>query len=88
MALKVCQAIGGMEAVEQLIDLAAIATVADIVMLTGENRSIVRLGMRKADDTQRRGLRALKLLAQTKERMTAEDISFRIGPRINAAGRL
>ena len=88
VALKLCQALGGMAAVEELIDLAAIATVADVVMLTDENRAIVRLGLRKADHTRRSGLRMLMLLAQVKERMTSEDISFRIAPRINSGGRL
>ena len=88
VALKLSQALGGMEAVRELIDLAAIATVADMVMLTEENRAIVRLGLKQADHTVRPGLRMLKLLAQVKERMTSEDVSFRIGPRINAGGRL
>lgn len=71
VALKLSQALGGMDAVHELIDLAAIATVADVVMLVGENRAIVRLGLEKADSTQRSGLRMLKLLAQVKEHMTS-----------------
>lgn len=70
------------------IDLAAIATIADMVMLTQENRSIVRLGLQQAARTCRAGLRELMKLSSVSDTITTEDVSFRIAPRINAGGRL
>lgn len=68
----------------------AIGTVADVAQLTGENRSIVALGLRDLPKATNPGLRALMEVAGfTGERgMTAYDVGFRIGPRINAAGRM
>ena len=75
-----------------LLKLVAIATVADSVPLTGENRAIVALGLRALKDQRQSGLRALFDLAgvSTDEERgpSATDIAFRIAPRINAAGRM
>ncbi len=72
-----------------LLDLAVIGTVADIVPLQDENRAIVRFGLEILRRTKRPGLRTL-LAATVREgnSLTAEDIAFRIVPRINAAGRI
>jgi len=71
--------------------LLAIATVADAVPLTGENRAIVALGLEALRDPVSPGLRALLEVARldpAKKRLSATDVGFRLGPRINAAGRM
>lgn len=74
---------------EQFLDLVALGTVADIVPLLGENRALVRHGLETLRQTARPGLRALISAAGvTPERLGAQDIAFRLGPRLNAAGRL
>ncbi|MGN0643186.1 MAG: single-stranded-DNA-specific exonuclease RecJ [Huintestinicola sp.] len=75
-------------ALEQYSDLAAIATVADIVPLTGENREIVRYGLHYLENTENFGLRALMERAGAKPPYTASSAAFLIAPRINAAGRI
>ena len=88
VALKICQAMRGMESVMKKMEIAALATVADIVPLTDENRVIVREGMARMEYTDRPGLRALAENARISFPMHADDIAFRLGPRLNAAGRL
>lgn len=70
--------------------LLAIATVADAVPLTGENRVIASLGLRALRRPAQPGLRALMELAgiDLSRPVSAMDVGFRIGPRINAAGRM
>lgn len=77
-------------AVEKYLDLVALGTVADVVALVGENRVFVQKGLRVIHTTTRPGLRALIAASGIvkPELVTAEDIGFRLGPRINAAGRL
>ncbi len=88
VALKICQELLGREGMESRLEIAALATVADIVPLTDENRVIVREGMRRMERTARPGLRALMENAKISFPMHADDIGFRLGPRLNAAGRL
>lgn len=73
---------------KSVLDLVAVATISDIVPLVEENRLIVRHGLRKLENSVRPGLRALLKLAGTEGRLTSSDIGFRIGPRLNAAGRM
>lgn len=74
---------------KQLLDLVALATVADVVPLTGANRVFVRHGLEMLTAAQRPGVRALKEVSQLAGgRVTASHVGFRLGPRINAAGRL
>lgn len=70
--------------------LLAIATIADAVPLTGENRVIAALGLEALRQPAQSGLRTLMELAgiDLSRPVTATDIGFRIGPRINAAGRM
>jgi single-stranded-DNA-specific exonuclease len=72
------------------LDLVALGTIADLVPLTGENRILARHGLRILEQTQRAGLQALMEVAGVKpgQSITPTDISFRLGPRINASGRL
>lgn len=75
---------------EDLLDLAAVGTVADLVPLnSAENRALVKRGLRVLNRALRPGLRALGEVAKLKiGSVNAMDIGFGIGPRINAAGRL
>ena len=71
------------------LDLVALATVADVVPLQGENRRLVRAGLRVLAGTRKVGLRALMDVARVDPSGLDEAaIGFRLGPRLNAAGRL
>ena len=71
------------------LDLVALATVADVVPLLGENRRLVRAGLRALASTRKPGLRALMDVARVDpSTVDAGAIGFRLGPRLNAAGRL
>ena len=81
----------GLEAkVPGFLKVVAIGTVADVAQLTGENRAIVALGLRDLQSATNPGLRALMEVAGCGDGagMRAFDIGFRLGPRINAAGRM
>ena len=73
---------------ESLLDLVALATVADVVPLRDENRNFVREGLTQLSRGARCGVRALKQVAGVTRDCTAETIAFKLAPRINAAGRL
>lgn len=70
------------------LDLVALGTVADIVPLHDENRILVQRGAVEIARTRRPGLRKLMEVAAVRPPIMAEDIAFRLGPRLNAAGRL
>lgn len=72
-----------------LLDLVALGTVADLAPLVGENRFLVRRGLRQMRETTRQGLFSLAAVAELNlPKVNATDIGFRLGPRLNAAGRL
>ena len=73
---------------KELLDLVALATVSDLAPLKGENRILVRHGLRQMAATRHVGLRALMEVARVKGTPTSTDCGFRLGPRLNAAGRL
>ncbi len=74
---------------ESALDLVALGTVADLVPLTGENRWLVRQGLAQIRQPQRQGLLSLIGASGMKpQRVTAGDIGFMLGPRLNAAGRM
>lgn len=74
---------------EDLLDLAALGTVADVVPLVDENRILVKHGLGKVNRTKNPGLRALLELTKIKDKkITPFHVGFILGPRINAAGRM
>ncbi len=73
---------------KSFLDLAALATVADLVPLAGENRLLVRHGLQRLAVTNWPGLRALIEVSSLSPPYRASDVGFRLGPRLNAAGRL
>jgi single-stranded-DNA-specific exonuclease len=88
VAWKLCCALRGEEVAEDL-DLVALATVADVVPLIGENRCLVRKGLAEIRRARRPGIKALLEAAKCDpERLDESDLGFRLAPRINAAGRL
>jgi single-stranded-DNA-specific exonuclease len=70
------------------LDLVALGTVADLVPLVDENRLLVRRGLEALAQTPRHGLRALKQIAGVEGLVQTHHVGFRLGPRLNAAGRL
>ena len=89
VALKLSQALLGREAAMEFSDIAALATVADIVPLTGENRVITRLGLDRMNRVTRPGFKALQEVSGMEGKpFTSGALGFQIGPRLNAAGRL
>jgi single-stranded-DNA-specific exonuclease len=90
LGLALAQSMTGSDSfVWHLVDLAAIATVADLVPLSGENRVIVKLGLRVLRTTRWPGLIALiKESGLANKTIRAGQVAFTLGPRINAVGRV
>ena len=88
VAYKLVAALGAGTADEDL-DMVALATVADLVPLTGENRRLVRQGLAALSSTGKPGLRALMAVSRADpSALDTGTLGFRLAPRINAAGRL
>ena len=95
VAFKLCQALTnhlrGVDVQEYTtdIELAALATVADLVPLVGENRKIVRMGLKTMRQTNCTGLRALvNVSVSGDKKISAGHVAFQIAPRLNSVGRL
>ena len=92
VAFKLCAALDGCPPEEMLDycgDLAAVGTVADVMPLTGENRTLVKAGLKSLQQTDRPGISALlEEVGLGGKPITAENVSYAIAPRINAAGRM
>ena len=88
VAWKLVWALSG-ELPLQFVDIAALATVADVVSLTGENRALVRLGLDRINADPRPGIAALIEAAGISGKpVTSTAIAFQLAPRLNAGGRL
>ena len=88
VAYKLAQALGATTA-EEDVELVALATVADLMPLRGENRRLVREGLAAMAGTAKPGLRALMEVARVDpSALDAHALGFRLAPRINAAGRV
>lgn len=76
-------------ALNSLLDLVALGTVADLAPLVGENRVLVKKGLRQMQQTKRQGLFSLAAVSElVLQKVNAGHIGFMLGPRLNAAGRL
>lgn len=75
--------------VERLLDLVVVSIAADIVPLVGENRILAYYGLKRLNESPCKGLSSIiKICGLDKHNITIDDIVFKIGPRINAAGRM
>ena len=93
VALKLAMAVAGPEQAEAVLqeyaDLAAIGTIADVMEMTGENRSLVRLGLKLLEHPRRLGLAALLREAGLEGKpLTSVSVGYTLAPRINASGRM
>ncbi len=90
VAWKLSLALHGLEFAKKQLDLAALATIADMVPLLGENRVIASLGLKSMRDSPRLGLQALMDVTGLAEGqpVSADRVSFGLAPRLNAGGRL
>lgn len=89
VAWKLAAALLGDRAAEQaLLDLAVLGTVADMVPLLGENRALVTFGLERLLETTRPGLKRLLQEARLNAPFTTEQLSWRVIPQLNAAGKM
>ena len=88
VAYRLAQAMGSDDATDD-VDLVALGTVVDVAPLTGENRALVRQGLRAMNATMRPGLSALLASARSSaQSVNAGVLAYALGPRLNAAGRM
>lgn len=90
IALRIVEAIGGVDAMMMYMDIATLATIADIVPLVGDNRVIVSHGLEIINSGARQSFKLLLDMScdQPNQQLSATDIAFKIVPKINAIGRL
>ena len=75
--------------IEHLLDLVAVSIAADIVPITGENRVLMHYGLKQLNSNPSYGLRGIiEICGLSKKPISVNDIAFKIGPRINASGRM
>ena len=87
VSLKIVQALGGLSIIKKFMFICSLATVADIVPLTDENRAIVSIGLDSKDSFIPKGIKMLIKALQIKK-LTSSDISFKLAPKLNTAGRM
>ncbi|GAB2475817.1 single-stranded-DNA-specific exonuclease RecJ [Algoriphagus taiwanensis] len=93
VGFKLIQAYAKSQGIEEsrlypYLDLVAVSIAADIVPITGENRILAFFGLDRINNNPRPGLKALIIQAKVEKEIQISDIVFKIGPRINASGRL
>jgi len=90
LAQAMCMRLGQpAESVHEHLDLVALATIADIVPLSGENRILAKHGLSQLSHTRKPGLQALlEVAGLTGRELNSYDVGFVLGPRINASGRM
>jgi single-stranded-DNA-specific exonuclease len=76
------------EKIRNYLDLVAVSIASDIVPITGENRVMAYYGLKQLNDSPRTGLKEIIKESELHKELAVEDIVFKIGPRINAAGRM
>jgi len=74
--------------ISHYLDLVAVSIASDIVPLTGENRIMAYFGLKRLNESPRTGLKEIIRESEVTKALTIEDVVFKIGPRINAAGRM
>ncbi len=74
--------------ISHYLDLVAVSIASDIVPITGENRVMAYFGLKQLNESPRTGLREIIRESEVTKALTVEDVVFKIGPRINAAGRM
>ncbi len=75
-------------AISHYLDLVAVSIASDIVPITGENRIMAFIGLKQLNESPRMGLKEIIRESEISRALTIEDVVFKIGPRINAAGRM
>jgi single-stranded-DNA-specific exonuclease len=94
VAFKLAQAVGAElgsppETVHEHLDLVALATIADVVPLSGENRTLARIGLTQLRRSRKTGLQELlRIAGLSGKELGGYEVGFQLGPRINAAGRM
>jgi len=76
------------DAISHYLDLVAVSIASDIVPITGENRVLAYFGLKQLNESPRTGLKEIIRESEIFKPLTIEDVVFKIGPRINAAGRM
>jgi single-stranded-DNA-specific exonuclease len=76
------------EKISHYLDLVAVSIASDIVPINGENRILAYFGLKILNESPRTGLKELIRESEINKALTIEDVVFKIGPRINAAGRM
>lgn len=84
VALKLVEAIAGREEAVKYLDVCSIATIADVVPLTKDNRIIAYYGLKQISASPRKGVKMML----GEDKVTSQDVMFKLAPRMNAAGRL
>ena len=74
--------------ISHYLDLVAVSIASDIVPITGENRVMAYFGLKRLNESPRTGLKEIIRESEVNKALTIEDVVFKIGPRINAAGRM